>query len=218
MCFYVTCVAYLLLNCLLMPPLPPHPPFMHHVELSRAQMPTHSEISPSPSRQERKFTRAYTSQVQERPLQPAPQHPFQQTKPHGAYRWPSTHTPHVPPPPLQSSYSTRFLAGYGACLTPCQYKPRPPSLPSVLHEPPPSSDQMAGGKRRGSGLVGGRGAANTGREPNEKHISSTLYRRYPVFQEHTRMHQGCVQTYCIQMHEHTWPLTYGVVTLLVFEP
>lgn len=38
--------------------------------------------------------------------------------------------------------------------------------PSVLHEAPPSSDQMAEGKRRGSGLAGGRGAANAGREPN----------------------------------------------------
>lgn len=140
------------------------PPFMHHVELSWARMPTLSEVSAWPSRQERKFTRAHISQVQERPLQPVPQRPFQHTEPHSTYRWPSMHTPHVPPPPSQSSYSTRFLAGYGACLTPCQYKPRPPSL--VLHEPPPSSDQMAEGKRRGSGLAGGRGAANAGREPN----------------------------------------------------
>ncbi|KAK5930822.1 hypothetical protein CgunFtcFv8_027033 [Champsocephalus gunnari] len=58
-----------------------------------------------------------------------------------------------PPPPLSSrSYSTRFLAAYGACLTPCQYKPHP----QAQLAPPPSSDQMAKSKRVGP-VVGGAG-------------------------------------------------------------
>lgn len=70
------------------------------------------------------------------------------------------------PPPESGSYSTRFLAGCGACLSPSQYKPSTPTpQPSSKHPLP--SDQTAPGRASGEGANWGcvcGGAA--GAEPN----------------------------------------------------
>lgn len=105
-----------------------------------------------PTRPKPSGTRVHARPVQECPLQVVSQPCFTSRS-----RTELNPLSSPAPPPESGSYSTRFLAGCGACLSPCQYKPSTPTPTPASSKHPLPSDQTAPGRASGEGANWGVG-------------------------------------------------------------